>query len=1211
MNTSIDALITELENVNSQLQVEGKFVKLNRDEGKFVEHHSKEESIIVAQRKPVIEGMLEHFKKLKQLEREPTSAELNVMIAAETGFGKTYDMAMWSHVLAKVGSHHLIAVPNDQLVGQAKKMISEVFDINIQTPNTVQELENMLKNATDPVTIIVTHDLLLQQENDRKFEDQTGEKPNMWISIDEADKIGGKADNIDQETAFKSICKLGEVYPTTYLTGTPNRRTFYRCGKVIAPERSNRRCITSTIKTVNVIAKTNKKEKFTTALAIYTVFTLVPTLILTPIVMEYVAMGFAAAGIASNFWLYSMLINSLQMAVSLSIITIIVSPITWIISKAIDVEPKDFFLRVIANISNLVKNEKSSPAHEHIEECEEAFNYKKVVETSDLLTSVRWNIQSPIGENALILADEDEVDNIVNLSFALHGEDNKVYENGKIYTRYEVYNKIQPEGKSYKEYRVALRESNFINCVKKQYSNLTDEQISELTQKVDFSGTAEYLKKYRVMYSMIDLTLSYLMKYDNIALDKGRQKDLNQLVKNVRDKVNDASKNDNDASKNDNDIVSFLKKKGFSEQFARNELLPQIKVVISGLEKSNDENRKLIVDNWHLSKDLHNLMEKDGVLHGLSNFCEKNKCVFAGLGKNNLGIKENEPFFKITHNKSNKHGDEYSAEYCDYSKEDIDNLAKYALTTIIDGSKGRGVDSEYNHVASIFTDSCSQFNNPSEALQNLGRNREKNPNRQSWFFAAAGEKTELFIDEVLAKLNSDPGEFCKNILFPANDRYNELIKGRMGVELGRAIEDYISQNVDALGKIDEMALKNFSEDLIKKTHKKLKDINDFNAEETKKDLDTVLKSTAEYLRSYENRIKNNGKLSLGNRALFFTAGVVLKAFYYIWFAFDYIIFVAKSLTLNEKADGQKVLTYDYVVKNYNIENALRSEKIFDKAIETAKSIYQNFEKESHDNSKLTECMGKIASLFHNEVYKNALNKLLSPFLQKKGNKKHLLTILNVIYPNEDNESKLDQITDFNEDLKSPKLETIVNKYCQGDTYNNTDLCKIVGWIKDINEEVIKCQAYCHNVNNLIKIGEPKLKTNHHIFNVRAVYSIQMFLKNSYTHPVFMLFAALIYAARYFILVTLIPGLLCFIMPEIIPNLLSWPLAALCHVRPEKFREFLFSDNITNDSRSEINKLDLISKQPEAEHMNRAADGIISNLNSIDVQQQLPMQLQPS
>ncbi|WCR53629.1 MAG: hypothetical protein PG981_000651 [Wolbachia endosymbiont of Ctenocephalides orientis wCori] len=290
---TIGALITPLENVNSQLQ--GEFIKLNRDEGKFVESNREGEFIIVESRKFVTEGRLEHLKKLKQLERESTYAELNVMVAAKTAFGKTYDIGMWSHVLAQAGSHHLVAVPGDQLVGQAKKMISETFNIDIKTPKTVQELKDVLKNATNgPVTIIVTHDFLLQQENDRQSEDQKSEKPNMWISIDEAD-------NIKQPNAFANMCKLSEVYPTTYLTATPKRRIFNRCGKIIAPSWSNIRCIARTIKTVNVIAKTNKKEKFTTALAIYTILTLVPALILIPIVIERVSMGFAVAGIASNF----------------------------------------------------------------------------------------------------------------------------------------------------------------------------------------------------------------------------------------------------------------------------------------------------------------------------------------------------------------------------------------------------------------------------------------------------------------------------------------------------------------------------------------------------------------------------------------------------------------------------------------------------------------------------------------------------------------------------------------------------------------------------------------------------------------------------------------------------------------------------------------------------------------------------------------------
>ncbi|UIP91384.1 hypothetical protein IYZ83_004415 [Wolbachia pipientis] len=187
------------------------------------------------------------------------------------------------------------------------------------------------------------------------------------------------------------------------------------------------------------------------------------------------------------------------------------------LTKVTGVESRELLSRFLANVSSLFTREKSSPAHEYVEESEEVFNYNKLVDTDDLLTSIRWNVQSPIGESALLLA--DDVNSMVNLNFALQGKDNLVYEGG---TRYEVYNKFQPEGMSYQDYRLQLRQLNFINYVKKQHPSLTEKQISELKEKVDFSSTAEYLK-YRVMNSMIDLTLSYLMKCDNITLDKKRR----------------------------------------------------------------------------------------------------------------------------------------------------------------------------------------------------------------------------------------------------------------------------------------------------------------------------------------------------------------------------------------------------------------------------------------------------------------------------------------------------------------------------------------------------------------------------------------------------------------------------------------------------------------------------------------------------------------
>ncbi|WCR58334.1 DEAD/DEAH box helicase family protein [Wolbachia endosymbiont of Ctenocephalides felis wCfeJ] len=1178
-------IISHLEEVNRKLQ------------GERVNFNNKKESIIVKRRKPAVEGTLKHLKN-------SSTTNCNIMIDAETGFGKTYDIGLWSYVLTQAGFHHLIAVPSDNLVNQAKEMIGSAFTVDIKTPKTMQEIKDTLRTA-EPTTIIVTHDLLLRQENDRKFKGRNGEKPKLWVSIDEADSINRKQD-------FDNVCELDEEYPTTYLTATPKRRILNRCRKIISPIRSSRRCIANVVRTEGVITKTNRKEKFIQALVINVAVYSVSLYTLFPVVRNHVIAWTTKIGLITNHWLNSFLIFFLADIVSSLIFhVVIIIPLLFLIGKITGVGVKALFSRFAANLANLVDKEKSSPAHGYVEECEEIFNYNKLVDTDDLLTSVRWNIQSPIGENALILV--DDIDSIINLNFALQGNgrsvskgnkiyehlnDNLVREDGKIYTRYKVYDKFKPEGALYRDYRLQLRQSNFINCIKKQHPGLTQEQISELKEKVDFSNTAKYLK-YRVMHSIIDLTLSYLTKHDNIALDKQRRDNLDELVKDVR----------SNAITSSNHIINFLKERGFSEQFAIDKLLPQIKTTIKALARSNDKQYRLIVDNWHLSKELHDLIEKEnGTLHDLNDFCEKNKCIFARMGKNNLGIDEGRPFFRLYDYEITPGKDKCKADYCSYDQSDLNALAKHALTTIVDGSKGRGFDSEYNHIASIFVDSTSQFNNPAEVLQNLGRNREFNVSRQPWFFAAAGKGAELFINKVLAKLNNAPRDFCKKLLFPAANRYNKLIKSRMGVELGEKIEAYISENIDALGNIDAQKLKDFCEDKVSKAYEKVHDINDFDTKKTEKDLREILKSAEKYLCSCEDRIKNNGKLSLMNRGIFFATSIIFKAVYYIWFAFDYVIFMVKSCTLNEKNDGQNVLTYAHIIKNYSLETVLRSEKILYKAFEAAEDTHQDCKSKSYYISNHSECMEKIVDLFQNKIYINALDKLFSPFLLKKEGDSHLLTTLNAIYPDEiGNEEKRGKIINFKNDLKELKREELVRKYCQGNTYQDTNLCKIVKWITDINKEVTKCQAYYHSVNELINVDEPRLKTDHHLFNIRVVYS-QETLSKSYNrlrseHPKLLFFARLNCLARYIIVVLLFPYLLGFVTP-IGSTVVSIALVTLTICYPEKFREFLFDGNIQNESCSAVNELDLFSKQDEVKCVREAANMVAAtNLSSILVQQQ--------
>lgn len=1146
-------IIDILRKVNDKLQ------------GKEVKFDDTKEPIIVERRKPVVEEILKHLQ-------DPKATNLNIMIDAETGYGKTYDIGLWSHVTSQGEYHHLVAVPNDFLINQAQKMISSVFAVNINTPKNIEELKNSIK-SDKPQTIIITHEML-SKLNAQSFELDGNEKPKLWISVDEADSI-------NKEEVFKSVCALDEKYPTTYLTATPKKRILNRCGKVISPTRSNRRCISNTIETLSVIAKTNKRENFHLSLGINLSVTITTFVFLFPIINTHVT---TIIGITSNVWLLSQLINFVYQVVSLLMISLIMLPIWWLVTQITGVKQKELLSRFTANVRSLFEKEKSSSAHEYVEECEETFNYKKLVEIDDLAKSLRWNIQSPIGENALILSDDS--DSIINLNFALQGKYNLVYENGKIHTRHEIYDKFKPEGTSYQDYMLQLRESNFIKCVKEAHPNLTKEQINSLKDKVDFSNTADYLK-YRVMHSMIDLTLSYLMKCNNIELDKKRISGLDTLVESVK---NSSSVIENDA------IIKFLMDKGFTKQFAKNKLLPQITNVLRALHDSDDDKRRLIIDNWHLSKELHSLMTvEQGMLFNLNTFCEKNKCIFIGIEKNNLDIDTNKPFFKITYkNTDNKDSGEYKAEYCDYDKQNFDALAKYALTTVIDKSKGRGFDSEYNHVASIFTESCSQFNNPAEVLQNLGRNREHNLNRQPWFFAAAGEKVELFIDKVVKKLKIPPQKFCEKVLFPATDKYNKLIKNKMGTELGERIESYITQNIDPLGNIDTTALKNFSYSLVKEVFEKVHDINDFNIEKTREDLCRILKSAGKYLHSRKDRITSDRELPYIRKISFYLGMKIAKISYYSFVGFDYLIFLANTYNI-EKSEDVNAKAYVHIIRNAYSENSIKAKNIADEILKMAKNNEDDFTKNNLYASKENECKNKIISYFKSEQYIDSLSNTISRIQDE-----HLVTILKATNPS--SKTTAQEIKDFVQNLKNSSCEEFKEKYFDENSYTKSELHRVSFSIQKVMQEIVACHGHYYSLN----IDQPKLKTSNDIFNITVMHEYTNDRPLNY-------FALLIIIVRFvffFIVIPMfVPVLLkfiyldCYSLPDILPLVTNLTFHALFH-KESTFQSFIFEDSIQFDIRKDINDLETLKEKDNIACMNEIADKIIStNLSELYITEQ--------
>jgi len=142
------------------------------------------------------------------------------------------------------------------------------------------------------------------------------------------------------------------------------------------------------------------------------------------------------------------------------------------------------------------------------------------------------------------------------------------------------------------------------------------------------------------------------------------------------------------------------------------------------------------------------------------------------------------------------------------------------------------------------------------------------------------------------------------MLFPATDRYNELVKSRMGVELGGKIEIYVSKNTDALGDIDDVALKKKnSDDLIKKVYEKVHDMNDFDVGKTEEYLRMILKEQRDIFVHVKIVLKTTVNYLAHAQSCFLWGGAITKVMYYLWMGFDYLVFLAKVYNVDKSEDA--------------------------------------------------------------------------------------------------------------------------------------------------------------------------------------------------------------------------------------------------------------------------------------------------------------------
>lgn len=547
----------------------------------------------------VLERMLGHIEGHIKNKQDP-----NMLLDIATGFGKTRIQIAFAGILEYSKSNYKIVVPN-RLVNQAKgevyKMFTDPLAERIRS-NIVGHKEFLLKDwestkALDEKTIVMIDEV---DEGTKQFLPRERVRAllkkhvciNLSATLEEwlYNYIQGIGGGIIPISLKEKVEKMGIILP--------------HLQNVIAE---------------SVMGKTNRTSKFLpyacVAIASYTLILLIK-IYSNSYVLEWFKNLLTAASMY-NVYLSVFVLNPLVGILAWGIVYVgVVMPINWLINKIAD---KNISGRLWANLK---ESKVVSPAHSEVYASEETFvchdyNGNKLV-------------QSPIGEKTLILACNDDV--LRNLS-NIYRSEGEIYKNGKLFNPRKIHDEHKlgrdfdaVYDSSFREVQRILRIAKYkeavttrevyrIPGIKRYKEAITTSKKENNIDRVDFSDTATYAE-YRVMHGIINSALLALLqdfyiegkdgekKYEDVlVLNKARMEKPEELLQDVLHVLKGLSLDGTNAL-----VKSYLEAKGFKGNLL-SEMSGQMAQVIHVLQNSKEEDQKLIVDNWVLSKDLHNMMK--------------------------------------------------------------------------------------------------------------------------------------------------------------------------------------------------------------------------------------------------------------------------------------------------------------------------------------------------------------------------------------------------------------------------------------------------------------------------------------------------------------------------------------------------------------------------------------------------------------------------
>ncbi|MGL9718153.1 MAG: hypothetical protein ACR5K9_05710 [Wolbachia sp.] len=312
-------------------------------------------------------------------------------------------------------------------------------------------------------------------------------------------------------------------------------------------------------------------------------------------------------------------------------------------------------------------------------------------------------------------------------------------------------------------------------------------------------------------------------------------------------------------------------------------------------------------------------------------------------------------------------------------------------------------DINLQHVAMLIDPVSTDLNKPAQLIQAPRRLRCLNPNRHSAFFCYSNGK--LSFDINLLKEGDYISAYNKSVAKLSNRR-------ACGDKLATEIIDYINRKIKGLKRIDdlagqsiEIALNSFIEVYNANQH-------DFNR--SKKEFIGVLKHARNKLSSYEKELRGNGGtlgmeiLEMLVKALIMVGYLISRFTYYLATKGNYNSFLKK---VDELRNDPKVATYAHIIAEYSVKDVMEIGLLMGKFVE----IYQQREKprDETDAKSLNNYLEHINACLKHPVYLKLFDKITSPLM--KGD--YLLKLLDQLYPEENNQDKVEKLRTFRKNLK--------------------------------------------------------------------------------------------------------------------------------------------------------------------------------------------------